>query len=633
VERPPPLLFEQGHELPRLCAALGRADLRGYLGLVGESMRVQALQRLAWAKLLLTEQPPLPPPPTAAGGGGGTLECTACDAAALVYDVVRAVGTVLPPQPRGRRSQLNLRVLGEEACGPLPLSRENLARLHTVQQQLLPRGVASICRMLDAAGLGGSLAQPHLLAQVEQAAAAQHSAAGHTGDPATSGWYRCTVASGVARRVAPAEQVEKGPGPQLGDLVAVETVVRATLPSSELDSPSLQIQADIDAALAQLGASLGLDVVQDLRANMERESLPPAQQLAQLLSFGIPVQLPSQQSNHRAMCEVQYLRLFDGGYCPLQPPRGGPAATPYFERVRDLTVPPGNNPMESVAVAVLAARTCAQQPGTCEGVLPFEWRRFQRFAAVWPAHPQTLGTPLPSALGQDDPLGAFLTSLSLSYLVPTLRARGLTIGDLPFLSEAELSDDIHKPYHRKRLLRHAREDLPIKPAAPASEAERATLVPCRVDGCEAQSTLWVPPGKRGRADALFHDHIVHFRRIRQLVDISEQAERDRRMRGKFCGQFCPGGDGPEKASVRSRIMQEELHGDLDVRTAIERMWEGELELQVLAEGCSTQGCRLMELILNACDIDLRALCVHASIVWRSCRLIVWTFWLQGGRRV
>ena len=106
------------------------------------------------------------------------------------------------------------------------------------------------------------------------------------------------------------------------------------------------------------------------------------------------------------------------------------------------------------------------------------------------------------------------------------------------------------------------------------------------------------------ADEHFRRNAVHFRRIRQLADgVSDDIERDRRRRGKFCGKFCDGGEMAEKDKVREhgRAHNALTRGNMDVFAKVEQMWAGERSLQVLQHGLSPDARRLIELILHAED--------------------------------
>jgi hypothetical protein len=93
----------------------------------------------------------------------------------------------------------------------------------------------------------------------------------------------------------------------------------------------------------------------------------------------------------------------------------------------------------------------------CEGVLMCEWRRFQRYAAVWPGRPERLAAleSFPPQLCEQKSLRGFLVASKLAEYAEGLSSTlGLELIDVPFLSD----DDLQQV--RKRLfLRH----LYIKP--------------------------------------------------------------------------------------------------------------------------------------------------------------------------
>jgi hypothetical protein len=175
-----------------------------------------------------------------------------------------------------------------------------------------------------------------------------------------------------------------------------------------------------------------------------------------------------------------------------------------------------------------------------------EWRRFQRYAAVWPGRPERLAAleSFPPQLCEQKSLRGFLVASKLAEYAEGLSSTlGLELIDVPFLSDDDLQQVIPKEFHQKRFRRFAKA-LPKLPASAASPADVAHLSDVSGRGSKAASShlLGTSP-----ADAHFGENIVHFRRIRQLADgISEEIERDRRRRGKFCGKFCDGGEMAEK---------------------------------------------------------------------------------------
>ena len=113
------------------------------------------------------------------------------------------------------------------------------------------------------------------------------------------------------------------------------------------------MQRDIDAALQQLQASMGVDIAHDVTRGIDH--LGPVEKLVALQKI-MPLKLPSQQSSNPSSAaaehEITYLKLVGGGYCPMQLPSKNNA---FFARQSSL-VPDGVDPMSSPALAICAAR-------------------------------------------------------------------------------------------------------------------------------------------------------------------------------------------------------------------------------------------------------------------------------------
>jgi hypothetical protein len=200
----------------------------------------------------------------------------------------------------------NVKVLSEESRGA-GLTEENLKRLRSVERQLLPRGVVEVLELLECA----VVTRPEAIAAFQ--AAVESKARGRR-DP-REGLYKCVQRNGVGIRDAPKEATKKSHGPGYEQMVAVETVVVAmTELAQELSAPEI-LQRDIDAALDQIGAVMGADIVRDM--NEEMGTMGAVQRLEQLSAI-MPLQLPSQQASADPMHEVAYLKLVGGGFCPVQ---------------------------------------------------------------------------------------------------------------------------------------------------------------------------------------------------------------------------------------------------------------------------------------------------------------------------
>ena len=87
------------------------------------------------------------------------------------------------------------------------------------------------------------------------------------------------------------------------------------------------------------------------------------------------------------------------------------------------------------------------------------------------------------------------------------------------------------------------------------------------------------------ADGFFREHLVAFRRTRQLADLRGQERLG--TSGKYCGQFCPGGVEAEKRLVRRELMPRWEQAHFMLRQPVEALWAGRGPgLVESAPGCS-----------------------------------------------
>lgn len=389
VPKPPRQLFEG--ELQQLCDSQGRDDLRSLLALVDESARVRARQRLAWATLMISDD-----------------DCLF----ELGIDLPGRIAEQLQQMPKTSAS-FNLKVISEESRG-IGLSEENLKRLRSIERQLMPLGRIEVCQMLDAAGVVRSDATTPLLAAVESAALSRR-------DP-REGIYKCVLRNGVGIRAEPMESTKRSHGPAQGQLIAVETVVIASTELVQEMSAVEVVQKDIDAALEQLRATMGAGIVSDMTREMD--SLAPVEKLGQLSAI-MPMQLPSQQAAPAVTHEIAYLQLVGGGYCPISLPNDN---NPLFKRQSGLALDDATaDPMDSPALAICAARQVAAAE-SCDGVLLCEWKRLQRYAAVWPGRPQCLASveEFPAEIVGQQTLDGFLHAAKLAGYAEALAALGVS---------------------------------------------------------------------------------------------------------------------------------------------------------------------------------------------------------------
>eukprot|EP01047_Picozoa_sp_COSAG01_P012384 COSAG01_NODE_557_length_15478_cov_45.809623_10_plen_1329_part_00 len=307
---------------------------------------------------------------------------------------------------------------------------------------------------------------------------------------------------------------------------------------------------------------------------------------------------------------LPYLQLSDGGYCLLRELDG----SVLFEKVEDsesavasgLPSPTARASvhaelLESPGIAIQVAKMLAVSGSIPSGIGLFHWRRFQRFARAWPGRPPQLASrlQLPPELQSDMSLKCWTRLSNLHMYEEQFCACGMTLKDVPFVTEDELEHSgITKLFHRRKFLRHAA-TLPQTAAVQSSvKAIVALHCPRQSSSQQQDHHLW---GNTG-ADRLFCDHMVEFRRIRQLVDTTEAAEIYRRKRGKFCGRFCAGGPAAEKADARTRWFSRLADTAFDVRAQIEQLWSSELNLTRLQDGVlHRDGKRLIELIFHAED--------------------------------
>lgn len=552
IMRPPKLLFDS--DLRQLCESQQRTDLCDFIGLRDESLRVRARQRLAWATNLISD-----------------YDCVVVE---LDVDVVSRVAQWTGRLKRSS-APFNLKVLREESRAG-NVSSTNLKRLRSVERQLMPGGLSEIHDMLEAAGLTRPDAHAALLNAVQVVARDQR--------PPVEGLYKCTQQNGVAIRIEPKEGTKTEVGPSCHDVIAVETIFSVRTEVQQNGDHAQAIERDIAAALSQLRDAMGDDLVRDM--TQEMQNLPPSEQLGCLMAMGVPLELPS--ASPAPLHEIEYLKLVGGGFCPMKLPHSNNS---YFQRQGGFA--DSGDPMDSPALCVCASRTVAQneQPDT---LTLCEWRRFQRFAAVWPGRPECLSTRLSPELST---LPSFLVSAKLDGYAEQLSALGLELGDCPFISVNDLETAIPKEFHRKRLRRLAQR-LPLEPAVAASAEDVAHLTSTTAVSDRSHHLLG-----NTAADNFFRRDVVKFRRIRQLADgSSDELERERRIRGKFCGRFGRGSARAEMNTVRqSALWDHGLRGPLDVRAKIDALWAGERHLATLQRGLGADGSRLMELILYAED--------------------------------
>eukprot|EP01051_Picozoa_sp_SAG22_P019363 SAG22_NODE_3550_length_1649_cov_3.387742_3_plen_190_part_00 len=74
------------------------------------------------------------------------------------------------------------------------------------------------------------------------------------------------------------------------------------------------------------------------------------------------------------------------------------------------------------------------------------------------------------------------------------------------------------------------------------------------------------------ADQFFLDHIIEFRRVRQLAEPAAEVGAAS-LGGKFCGQFCAGGAEAERRLVRRELLPrwcDQL--EYQIRPAVEALW-------------------------------------------------------------
>jgi hypothetical protein len=552
IMRPPKLLFDS--DLRQLCESQRRTDLCDYIGLRDESLRVRARQRLAWATNVISDD-----------------DCVVVE---LDMDMVSRVAVWTTRLKRSSAS-FNLKVIQEESRTS-GVSAINIKRLRSVERQLVPGGTSEVHDILEAASLKRLEAKSAILDAVQAIARAQR--------PVLEGLYKCMQRNGVAIRSEPREGMKTTTGPSFGDVVAVETVVLVRTEAQQRTDPVQMVEADVAAALSQLRAALGEDMVRDMMQQMR--SLPPSEKLARLLSMGLPLDLPS--ASPSPVHEIEYIKLVGGGYCPMKLPGDNNG---YF--VRQGGFAGSGDPMDSPALSVCALRTLAKGK-QLDSLTVFEWRRFQRFAAAWPGRPERLSSTLPPDLSS---LNGLLVSAKVEYDVAQLSALGLELGDCPFMIVDDLVSAIPKEFHRKRVRRMAAR-LPLEPARAASPDDVVHLNKSAAVSAGSHHLLG-----HTAADNCFRSEVEKFRRIRQLADgNSDELEEQRRRRGKFCGRFSRGSARAEMNKVRAGpLWDRALRGPLDVRAKIEALWAGERDLATLQSGLAADGARLMELILNAED--------------------------------
>jgi hypothetical protein len=245
------------------------------------------------------------------------------------------------------------------------------------------------------------------------------------------------------------------------------------------------------------------------------------------------------------------------------------------------------------------------------GVRPLEWLRFVRCANELPHKAAHVGTEqqpgADAGAGKESftDLASWLESTKLSeYHEKLEKVLGMILSDAPFLEEEHLLPVIAKPFHRKRLLKHAKK-LPLSGRQLDRYGDEWRKATTEKYGVASTTAIAAKRGKLNLfgntrfylCDRAFEGNIGAYRRARQLVD--PQYAMSAQARLKCQGRLCAGGCEAERQHARDHLLDEAP----PLLFAVERMWAGESDLAILQAACTNDRDRRMIQLVWHADAD------------------------------